>query len=240
MEKLAGKRVVVLGGTSGIGLAVCRALLEHGAQVIAASRSAQRGEQARAALGSGLRFEQVDVQDREALGALFERHAPFDHLVNSATGGERETGPFLQMSLDGFVGSFRKLWGYVNSVHLAAPRMSRAGSIVLVGGALSRKCRPGMSAHSTVGNAVEGFCRAVAPEIAPLRINVVAPGLIDTPMFGHLEGAGRDAFFRGATAQHVIQRPGRPEEIADGILFLLSNEFITGTTLDVDGGSLLP
>jgi NAD(P)-dependent dehydrogenase (short-subunit alcohol dehydrogenase family) len=240
VEKLESKRVIVLGGTSGIGLAVARALLERGAQVIGAGRSAERAEQASAALGGRATLEQVDVQDREALAALFDRHAPFDHLVNSATGGERETGPFLQMNLDGFVGSFRKLWGYVNSVQLAAPRMSRGGSIVLVGGALSRKCRPGMSAHSTVGNAIEGFCRAVAPEIAPIRINVVAPGLIDTPMFGHLDGSAREAFFRGATAQHVIQRPGRPEEIADGILFLLQNEFITGTTLDVDGGSMLP
>jgi NAD(P)-dependent dehydrogenase (short-subunit alcohol dehydrogenase family) len=239
VEKIAGKRVIVLGGTSGIGLCTVRALLDRGAQVVAASRSPERVAEARASLGGSVQVEAVDVLDRAALGALFERAAPFDHLINCATGGERETGPFLQMDLDGFTGSFRKLWGYVNSVHLGVPRMSRGGSIVLVGGALSRKCRPGMSAHSTVGNAVEGFCRAVAPEIAPIRINVVAPGLIDTPLFD-LAGQTREAFFRGATSTHVIQRPGRPEEIADGILFLLQNEFITGTTLDVDGGSLLP
>lgn len=239
MGEIEGKRVIVLGGTSGIGLCAVRALLDRGARVIAASRSARRLEQAGTALAGRVELEQVDVLDRAGLSSLFARHAPFDHLVNCATGGARVTGPFLKMDLDGFVGSFRKLWGHVHSVHLGAPHMSRNGAIVLVSGTLSRKCRSGMSAHSTVGNAVEGFCRAVAPEIAPIRINVVAPGLIDTPMLA-LTGQEREAFFRDATAQHVIQRPGRPEEVADGIVFLLQNDFITGTTLDVDGGSLLP
>ena len=87
------------------------------------------------------------------------------------------------MALDGFQGSFRKLWGYTNSVHAALPHLADDAAIVLVGGAPARKCPPGYSAISTVGNAVEGFCRAIAVEIAPRRINVVAPGVIDTPMF---------------------------------------------------------
>ena len=239
MEKLSGRRVLVIGGSSGIGLSTARALLEQGARVVVASRSAERLKRVRSELQGRVDIAQVDVQDRESLHALFGRHAPFDHLVNSATGGPRANGPFLEMDLDGFIGSFQKLWGYVQSVRLGAPHMPPAGSIVLVGGALSRKCRPGMSAHSTVGNAVEGFCRAVAPEIFPIRINVVAPGLIDTPMFDPL-GSSREHFLSSATAEHVIPRPGTPEEVADGILFLLQNEFITGTTLDIDGGSLLP
>jgi len=239
VTELKGKKVIVLGGTSGIGLSTTRALTEAGAHVVTGSRSAERIAEARQALGERVELESVDVQDRDRLQALFERHAPFDHLVNCATGGDRAVGPFLEMDLDGFFGSFRKLWGYVQSVRLGAASMNPQGSIVLVGGALARKCRPGMTAHSTVGNAVEGFCRAVAPEIAPIRINVVAPGLIDTPMFD-ASGTEREAFFRSKTATHVIPRPGKPEEIADGILFLLRNDFITGTTLDVDGGSLLP
>jgi NAD(P)-dependent dehydrogenase (short-subunit alcohol dehydrogenase family) len=239
VSEIAGKRVIVLGGTSGIGLCTVRALIAAGARVLAASRSSERVAAAKTEFGGSAEFEQVDVQDRAGLGSLFQRHAPFDHLVNSATGGDRASGPFLQLDLDGFVGSFRKLWGYVHCVRLGAPHMARSGSIVLVGGALSRKCRPGMSAHSTVGNAVEGFCRAVATEIAPLRINVVAPGLIDTPLFA-LQGEARERFFREAAAPHAIPRAGRPEEVADAILFLLRNDFITGTTLDVDGGSLLP
>jgi NAD(P)-dependent dehydrogenase (short-subunit alcohol dehydrogenase family) len=96
-----------------------------------------------------------------------------------------------------------------------------------------------MSAIATVGNAVEGFARAIAPELAPRRINVVAPGVIDTPMFA-AGGEQREAFFRQATARNLIPRAGTADEVADAVLFLLRNEFVTGTTIDVDGGALLP
>jgi NAD(P)-dependent dehydrogenase (short-subunit alcohol dehydrogenase family) len=231
--QLNGKRAIVLGGTSGIGLAVTQQLLSAGAQVTAASRSTDH------ALPSGVDRRQVDVLDRAGLSQLFESLAPFDVLVNAATGGGRATGPFLSMDLDGFEGSFRKLWGYVNSVRLGAPLMSEAGSIVLISGFPARKAMQGMAAISTVGNAVEGFVRAIAPELAPRRINVVAPGVIDTPMFA-ATGEQRAAMLKQATARYLIPRPGTADEVADAVMFLLRNDFTTGTTVDVDGGALLP
>jgi NAD(P)-dependent dehydrogenase (short-subunit alcohol dehydrogenase family) len=96
-----------------------------------------------------------------------------------------------------------------------------------------------MSAISTVGNAVEGFVRAVAPELAPRRINVVAPGIIDTPMFP-VSGDARNAFLESATGGNLIKRAGTPDEVAMAILFTVRNDFVTGTTVDVDGGALLP
>lgn len=233
------KRALVLGGTSGIGLAAARQLAEAGAEVHAFGRNAERVASAAVAIGHGASAQALDVLDREALARTFAALAPFDILVNAATGGERAIGPFLQMDLDGFEGSFRKLWGYVNSVRLGAPHLSETGCIVLVSGSPARKCAPGMAAISTVGNAVEGFVRAIAPELAPRRINVVAPGVIDTPMFA-ASGAARDKFLDAATAGNLIKRAGTPEEVAMGILFLIRNDFVTGTTLDVDGGALLP
>lgn len=223
------KSAIVLGGTSGIGRAVVDQLRERGMRVIAASRRDSADAD----------HEQVDVLDRDALSDLFVKYAPFDYLVNAATGGERATGPFLEMDLDGFQGSFAKLWGYVNSVRLAAQHMNTNGAITLVSGYPARKCEPGMSAISTVGNAVEGFVRAIAPELAPLRINAVAPGLIDTEMFTQT-GAERESLFTNATANYLIPRAGRPEEVASAIVFQLENEFVTGTVIDVDGGALLP
>ena len=223
----------MLGGTSGIGLAVSKQLAAAGAQVTAASRTANR------AVAENVAVRPVDVLNRSALEQLFKELAPFDILVNAATGGSRATGPFLSMDLDGFEGSFRKFWGYVNSVRLGAPLMSERGSIVLISGSPARKAMPGMSAISTVGNAVEGFVRAVAPELAPRRINVVAPGVIDTPMFA-ASGEQREAFLKQATARNLIPRAGTADEVADAVLFLLRNEFVTGTTIDVDGGALLP
>lgn len=236
---LATKRAVVLGGTSGIGLATASLLQQQGANVVVASRSSSNAAQAQEVLGADADIRQLDVLDREAMQALFASLEPIDILVNAATGGDRAVGPFLEMDLDGYQGSFRKLWGYVNSVRLAPAYMSETGCIVLVSGSPARKCPPGFAAISSVGNAVEGFCRAVAPELAPRRINVVSPGFIDTPMFP-VQGEARQEFLNQATVNNVIKRAGTAEEVAQAILFAVSNEFVTGTTIDVDGGALLP
>ena len=233
-----GRRALVLGGTSGIGLATVRMLADAGARVTGFGRSEANLESARGQ-APAVEFRSLDVLDREAMAAAFAGFAPVDILVNAATGGERAMGPFMQMDLDGFTGSFRKLWGYVNSVRLVGEHLAEDGCITLVSGSPARKCNPGMSAISTVGNAVEGFVRAVAPEIAPRRINVVSPGLIDTPMFP-VEGEARAGFLKNATAGNLIKRAGTPEEVAEGILFTIRNDFVTGTTVDVDGGALLP
>lgn len=233
-----GRKALVFGGTSGIGLAAVIRLADGGAAVTAFGRSAGNIADARRQAPESVRFEQVDVLDRDALARTFAAHAPFDILVNAATGGERAAGPFLSMDLDGFQGSFRKLWGYTNTVRLGAAHMSDDGTIVLVSGFPARRTVPGYIAISTVGNAVEGFVRGMAAELAPRRINVVSPGVIDTPMFG-MSGAARDQFFDGATANHLIPRAGSADEVADGILFVIGNDFVTGTTVDVDGGSLL-
>ena len=235
---LEGKTAIVLGGTSGIGLAAAQQLAQAGATVTAASRSAANLRQA-AAAGEALDLRTVDVLDREALAALFLEHAGFHILVNAATGGERASGPFLQMDLDGFQGSFRKLWGYVNSVRLGAPHMAEDGAIALVSGFPAKKANPGAAALSTVGNAVEGFARAIAPELAPRRINVVSPGVIDTPMFAAV-GEARQQLLANATRNMLIKRAGTADEVASAIVFTLQNDYMTGTTIDVDGGAPLP
>ncbi len=234
-----GKRAIVLGGTSGIGLAAVRQLADAGAEVIAGSRSEANAEAAANALGAGVSLRRVDVLDRDGLSALFADLAPFDILVNAATGGARALGPFLSMDLDGFQGSFRKLWGYTNSVRLAPEHMTEDGVIVLVSGYPARKCPPGSIAISTVGNAVEGFVRGVAPELAPKRINVVSPGVIDTPMFP-MQGEARSGFLDNATRNQPIPRAGRADEVASAIVFAIGNDYMTGATIDIDGGALLP
>jgi NAD(P)-dependent dehydrogenase (short-subunit alcohol dehydrogenase family) len=148
-------------------------------------------------------------------------------------------GPFKKLDLEAFHGAFGKLWGYVNSVQLGLEHMTAAGSIVIISGSPARKAPPGLSAISTVGNAVEGFVRAIAPEIVPVRINAVCPGPIDTPLI-KLQGEERRQYFQKIVGDQVIPRAGQASEVADAAMFLLRNDFVTGTVVDVDGGALLP
>jgi len=231
---VSGKKAIVFGGTSGIGRAAARQLAELGAKVTAVSRNPEKAGD----VPPGITLEQCDVRDRDALSRLFKANAPFDILVSAATGGDRAIGPFLEMDMDGYRASFDKLWGYANVVRFGTEHMSPDGTIVLVSGAPARKAKPGQVSLSSVGGAVEAFVKTVAPEIAPRRLNVVSPGIIDTPMIP-VEGDAREAHFKKATANHAIPRAGTPEEVAQGILFLIRNDFVTGTTIDVDGGWLI-
>ena len=189
-------------------------------------------------LPAGVTLAKCDVLDRVAMGALFKQDAPFDILISAATGGSRAVGPFLDMNMDGYKASFDKLWGYANVVRYGASHLSKEGAIVLVSGAPARKCKPGQVSLSSVGASVEALVRAVAPEIAPRRINVVSPGSIDTPMVA-CKGTEGEALYKNMTAKNLIPRAGTPEEVAQAIVFLVQNDFVTGTTIDIDGGWLL-
>ena len=221
---VSGKKALVIGGTSGIGLAASKQLAALGATVIAVSRNPSRAGD----VPKGITLEQCDVLDRDALSKLFETYAPFDILVSAATGGTRARGTFLEMDMEGYKASFAKLWGYANVLQLGTPRMSKNGTIVLVSGSPARKSKPGQVAIAS----------AVAPEIAPRRLNVVSPGTIDTPM-SSLQGAEREEAYRKQTAKNLIPRAGTADEVAQGILFVIQNDFVAGTTVDVDCGWLL-
>ncbi len=229
-----GKKAIVFGGTSGIGLSATQLLSDKGAHVIALSRNPEK-------LGNvpkNVITKKMNVLDRDALEKFFQEEGEYDILVNSATGGARAVGPFLSMDLDGYKASFDKLWGYTNVVRYGTKFLKDNGNIVLVSGSPARKCRPGQIAISSVGGAVEAFARGIAPEIAPKRINIVSPGIIDTPM-SPLQGKEREDYYKNTTNHNLIPRAGTPDEVATGIIFAIENEFITGTTIDIDGGWLI-
>ena len=177
-----------------------KAGIAGGAAAVAGSRDPDR---ARGALPEQVELRACDVRDRDALAALFEDCAPFDILISAATGGARASGPFLEMDMDGFQGSFDKLWGYTNVVRFGANHLADDGCIVLVSGTPARHPKPGQIAVGAVGAAVENFSRIVAREIAPKRLNVVSPGVIDTPMFGP-ESEMRQLRVRRATTRSLV------------------------------------
>ena len=229
-----GKKAIVFGGTSGIGLSATQMLSDKGAHVVALSRNPEKFQN----VPKNVVTKKMNVLDRDALEQFFQEVGEYDILVNSATGGARAVGPFLSMDLDGYRASFDKLWGYTNVVRYGTKYLKNNGNIVLVSGSPARKCRPGQIAISSVGGAVEAFARGIAPEIAPKRINIVSPGIIDTPM-SPLQGKEREDYYKNTTNNNLIPRAGTPDEVATGIIFAIENEFITGTTIDIDGGWLI-
>jgi NAD(P)-dependent dehydrogenase (short-subunit alcohol dehydrogenase family) len=238
MGKLEQQQVVIVGGTDGIGLATAVMAHAEGAKVWAVGRNPDRIAAAQKS-HPDITFSSVDIHDIEGLESLFKRIGRIDHVVAAATGANRTMAPFLEQSQDQFRAAFEKFWGYCNVVRQAAPFLTDHASVTLVSGSPARKCQPGMSSISCVGNAVEALMRALAVEMAPHRVNVVAPGIIRTGMTAHL-GEKQDAILSQMTQQLPIPRPGLPEEVASAILLTMTNAYMTGATLDIDGGVLLP
>lgn len=238
MGSLENSNVVIIGATSGIGLAAAQQAADAGASVWGASRSQENVDKASAAV-AGVTFSAVDIHDADAMTHLFESVGKIDHLVGCATGANRTMAPFLEQTEDQFREAFDKFWGYCNLIRQGAPFLSDNASITLVSGSPARKCNPGMSSISCVGNAVEGLTRALALELAPRRVNVVAPGIIDTGMFDHF-GDSKAEILANMGKNVPLGRVGQPAEVAAAILAAMTNSYMTGATLDVDGGTLLP
>ncbi len=238
LSNLSGKNVVIIGGTSGIGLATAIAASNLGARVWAAGRSAEHMEKARAATQGKVQLVTLDTHDAEGMKALFTSIGTIDHLVSAATGGTRTLKPFIEQTEEQFQAAFGKLWGYAKVARVGAPFVAKDGSITFVSGAPARRFKPNMSALSAVGGAVENMVRSLAVELSPIRVNVVSPGIIDTALFDWM-GAEKADRVAAMTAGQLVRRVGRPEEVASALIYLMQNGYATGTTVDVDGGQLL-
>ena len=237
-NNLAGKNVVIIGGTAGIGLAAAQAAAAAGANVWAAGRSEGHIEAAKQVANGSFEVRQADTHDAVALEAIFKEAGKIDHLVSAAVGGERTLKLFLEQTEDQFKAAYDKLWGYAKVVRAGAPHLAKDGSITLVSGSPARKIRPSQSPLSCVGASVENLVRCLAVEMAPVRVNVVSPGTVDTAMYDWM-GDEKQNNLATMTETHLIKRAGTSAEVAQGILFVMQNGFVTGTTVDIDGGRIL-
>jgi NAD(P)-dependent dehydrogenase (short-subunit alcohol dehydrogenase family) len=229
---LAGQHVVIIGGTSGIGLAAAKLFSSRGARVNIVGRDAQKLAAALREIGAPAEGAAVDASDRAALDALFVKLAPINHLVIAASGG-KGAGPFAKLEGGELERGFQaKFWTHWNAAQSALPHISAEGSITFVTAASSRLANPGTSGLAAINGAIERMTPTLARELAPLRVNAVSPGVIDTPWWAD-KPAG---MFEAASRKAPLARAGRAEEVADAILFLAGNRFITGIVLDVDGG----
>lgn len=232
-----GQRIVITGGSGGIGIALARDLIARGAaEVVLTGRDPEKLANAAAQLGPRVRTRAFDVTDEAAVAAFFAAEGQIDHLVTAAAGTAR--GLVTELEVSKARALFEsKYWGQYMCCKYGAPRLAPNGSIVLFSGWISRKPMAGVSTLAAVDAAVEALGRTLALEIAPRRVNTVVPGMIDTPLWGaRLTPEDQKAHFRKVGAGLPVGRAGQSEDVAHACRFLMENSFVTGTTLDVDGG----
>jgi len=236
---LHNQRVVLLGGTSGIGLATAQAALAAGASVTVVSSRSQRVAQAVASLGDRAEGYTVDLGNESAVHGLFEQLGPFDHLVYSA-GDSLQTGALVDMGLDTVRQVFDvRVFGAIASVKHATPYLRPGGSVVLTSGVASLRPQKGWVALASACSAMEGLTRALAVELAPIRVNLVSPGLVRTPLWANLSAADREALYAASGAALPVGSVGEAEDLAQTYVYLMTNRYATGQTIIVDGGGVL-
>jgi NAD(P)-dependent dehydrogenase (short-subunit alcohol dehydrogenase family) len=234
---LRGARVVIVGGSSGIGLGAAKRLDHLGASVIIAGRDASRLQSAAAAVGGGVTTEQVDARSAPSAAAMFARVGRFDHLILTLT-GRLGGGEFASLSLDELRRAFdEKYWAHLTAAQASLATLSRRGSLTFVTGISARKVNPGGGGFAAINGALEIMTPTLARELAPLRVNAVSPGLIATPWYDHLsEGERRNAY--ESTARGLpVGRIGSPDDVAQALVFVLANGFVTGSVIECDGGA---
>jgi NAD(P)-dependent dehydrogenase (short-subunit alcohol dehydrogenase family) len=236
---LSGKRVVILGGTSGIGLATAKAAEREGAAVVIASSRRERLDRALAALRSGAEGEVVDVADEAQVRALFERIGTFDHLVFTA-GENLQLEPLAAMQVErarGFVNV--RFWGAFMAAKYGSPRIRPGGSITLTNGIAGLRPRKGWTVAASICGAMEALTRALAVELAPIRVNAVCPGTVRTELWSGMTESARETMYRDAAQRLPVGRVGEADDLAETYLYLMREGFSTGQVLVVDGGAVL-
>ncbi|WP_322039148.1 SDR family oxidoreductase [Burkholderia diffusa] len=234
-DSLHGKKILVVGGSSGIGAAAAKAFAQHGAVVTIASRDPARFN-ADVAPGAQVRAEVLDITDTAAVDAFCARAGQFDHVVISAA--KTATGPVRALPLaDAQAAMDSKFWGayrVARSIDIAP-----GGSLTFVSGYLSVRPNASSVLQGAINAALEALARGLALELAPVRVNAVSPGLIATPLWDKLAPDARDAMYAGAAQRLPARRVGQPEDVANAIVYLATTPYATGSTVLIDGGGTI-
>lgn len=232
------KRIVIIGGSSGIGLAAAKLVVAQGGEVIIASRSSEKLEKAKMELDGQVKSYVLDITKEEEVKLFFANVGTIDHLV--VTAAETAGGSFLLSDTETDKKMFdNKYWGQYYATKYGAKTISPEGSITLFSGIVAYKAMVGSATLSAINAAVAALGKTLALELAPIRVNVISPGIIDTPSRSKMPEVSRNEFYMGVANKLPVKRVGEADDVAKGILYLLSNSFVSGTVLHVDGGHTL-
>ncbi|MGF9873078.1 SDR family oxidoreductase [Bacillus tropicus] len=229
---LKGSRIVIIGGSSGIGFATAEQAIEQGAHVIIAGRSKEKLMVAQEVINNNhLQTYVLDNQDTNQLQDFSKKVGNFDHLFTP--GASYTLGPITatnDIAESSFIGKF---WPQYYAVKYAIPFLSNSGSIVLMSGAFSQRPLKGAPAYGACNGAIESLGKALAVELAPIRVNVISPGTIQRE---HEQNENRLTAYEAYKSLSLVKRPGHTDEIAHTVLYLMQNSFTTGNVLFPDGG----
>jgi len=230
-------RFLIFGGSSGIGLGVAQAALATGASVVLVGRSHEKLQSAAQLLASADRVATIaaDLTVEADVARVFETVGDVDHVVTTAVDAAYQ--PISQLEIPAARRAIdSKLVGALLLARYGAPHVRPGGSLIFTSGIAARRPSPGGAVIAAVNGALESLARALALELAPMRVNVVSPGWVDTPVWDSIAG-DRKKTLQAQMAQRLpVKRIGRVEDIAEAVLFLVRNTFTTGTVLSVDGG----
>ncbi|QEU01840.1 SDR family oxidoreductase [Pseudomonas oryzihabitans] len=230
-----GKKVVILGGGSGMGLAVAKKVASSGGKVVIAGRNADKLSKVVATLGEAASYKAFDLGDEAAVKKAFEEIGAFDHLVTTAA--QLTFAPVADLSTEQVESMLvSKFWGPFYASKYAAPHIAKEGSITFFSGLAAYRPAPGAAIVAALNAALEGFAMALALEIKPVRVNVVSPGVVDTPTWDFLSSEDRQGLLDSVASSLPVGRVGQADDLADAALALMGNGFINGTVLHVDGG----
>ena len=236
---LDGQRIVVLGGSSGIGLATAQAAAREGATVVIASSQKTRIDEALATLPAGSEGHVLDLTDSRATQALFAQLGGFDHLVFTA-GETLQLGRLADTDMDAAHRFFTlRYWGAYCAAKYGSSNIRKGGSIVFTSGIAGQRPRAGWSLGASICAAMEGLTRALAVELAPIRVNIVSPGVVQTPLWANMAEADRAALYQQMADRLPVGHVGDAAEIAQAYLYLMRQTYSTGQVLVVDGGAVL-
>ncbi len=229
------QRVLILGGTSGIGLAAALTLQQKGLEVIVIGRGAERANRVRKDHPE-IRVELADATSEAELNKLYQQIGSFDHLVLCVSGA-KGGGPFATLSLEDLREGFNfKFFPQVLAAKLALPHLAKTGSLTFVTAISARAANPGTSGLAAINGAIESMVKPLARELKPLRVNAVSPGVVETPWWDQLPGGLRDQLLQQSAAASCVGRNGSPEDLGHAIEFVVTNGFVSGTVIEIDGG----
>lgn len=238
MNTLSGKTVVIVGGSSGMGLGAAQVAAMSGAHVVITSSTASKLEAALATLHpteGTVKAEVIDVLSETSARECFARIASLDHLFITASPGS--TGKFLDQSVEAAKSYMEgKYWSTYRVTYHAIPYMPEESSITFLSGGLAIRPSPGTTVVSSAFAAVETLAKALAVELSPRRFNTIRPGTIATDLWSFKSEADRRKFYEKEAASVPVQRMGQPTDIGHAAVFLMTNSFVTGTVLEVNGG----